>query len=200
MTLSPYAGPMTRAAVAIRNTYVDLPDRGGYYWNYDYTIAFWKRIGITLILLGLPVALISLTTYSLLGYLALLAIPAGVKVGKGKIHHTEADNRAAMFYANLNGKHAEFGDLLRKQIWDHNCGRKGNVNYGHKARTYVYCEYCDNRLVELYHLEQSVLKEKARQVTLVDDAVLESSREWRKAMDEQPDMSELMKEIEAGAK
>lgn len=211
MAAHPDKKPVGRVVNTVKAVYGNPPTKvkNGYItsWSDEYFKWFWRRVGVTLILLGVPTALVWLTMWSLLGYAMVLAVPIALAVAKNKTDGRYSTRKAYGYFSQLKSGWRDHGEVFYRQIWSHDCS--GNEKqYGGcycvgtcKCKKYLSCTHCDKRLVELTELYDSQKSVEDKTQDEVSASFFEASKEFRLAAAEtmQDKQAALMKEISDSA-
>lgn len=190
--------------------YADTRDQArrnmrSYEWGSEFSAFFWKRTICLIVALVLPVSLLAISPWVLMGYLWIAMLPVGSTLIAKNSSSEYADIEAHAVFTKLKDGWAEHGKVLYGQIWEHDCGRKRKVEYSYtygdrRDDRIIFCEDCDVRLKELNALldSQKSVERSIRSET--SDLAIESSQEFRKAIKEQYTASDVMKQISNSAK
>lgn len=180
------------------------------YWTSKYTDFFWRRIFVTFVLLGLPVAFIWTTVWVLAGYAAYAIIPLVIASTNQKIDTRYSTVTSYGWYRKLRGGWADHGDVFYRQIWAHDCSGE---EYGYNTYDYSYddkgnrrrkdipfhtaCHYCDKRMVELKALYDSQMAVDTKTQDEVSETFFEASKEFRNSAEDvmHTKQSAMMQEI-----
>lgn len=156
-----------------------------YSWSGPMMVFVWKRIPIIIAALVLPVSLIAITLWTLLGYLWLLYFPVAAMYRKAKSSSRYTDVQAYKAFSKLKDQWREHGVVFYRQVWDHTCsGNKTEWRkYGDRS-LYTDCGYCDKRLKELFLLVQSQESVESEIDETVTDSLFDASRAFRIAVEE----------------
>lgn len=182
--------------------YTNPPKKIEYYsWTTEYMNWFWTRVGVSLLLLGLPVAFIWLSVWTLMGYASLVAIPLAIHSGKQKTDSRDSTRKAYFYYSKLTGEWKNHGDIFYRQVWGHDCdGRARDSCYCYgdcDCSAIVACHRCDKRLLELRKLYESQKKIDDKTQDEISQTFFESSAEFRNSVEDfmHTRESDVMKEI-----
>lgn len=187
-----------------------------HYWTGQYTTFFWLRLLAIAVYLALPVSLIAITLWTLVGYAAILAIPASHAYARRGISRQHNRVLAYNSYAKLKDGWKSHGHALYTQVWNHDCdGSKinGRDQYDEvwddkrrryvtklvsNPRTHVECEHCDKRIVELAKLLGSQRQISDKLADSIGSELISASESFRKAVTEagERQQSALMNEIQ----
>jgi len=213
IAIAPDVKGVTKIAVADKAKWREAKEENTRYdWSKAYMWMVWSRV-VTLIVMGvLPVALIALTPWTLLGYVALAGIPTRAALASGKTSSKFTDVKAYNIASQLKDNWKSYGDAFYKQIWEHRCkGEEVGYSYysdmdyntGERRRNplqHTNCVYCDKRLVELHALLDSQNETELKIRVPIENQIFESSEQFRKAISDQESISDVMKAISEGAK
>lgn len=212
IAIAPGVKGITRLAVNDRAKWRVAKDANTRYdWSVAYTKLVWSRVFLILLMVALPVSLIALTPWTLMGYLALGAIPVRSALASGKVHTNYVDTKAYELSSQLKDGWKDHGDVFYKQIWEHGCDGsfRGVSSYdwdyddrGRRTRRdvpeYTNCDHCEKRLKELSALVKSQKETELKLKAPLDEQLFESSEQFRKAVADQLEQPNIMRQISEG--